>query len=387
MLKKRLLTAGGHVGAILLAVFFSTSTHAADSSLTLFESGLNDLIYRLSRSVVTVEASRTSVPEAQPPIVTVGTRTVVSSGIVWDSAGHVLVSAPRVAGYDQLVVLVGGRRLPAELVATDYLNEISLLALDTAVGLPVVLSTDRACAGRMVLALGNTYGVRCSPALGFCAGGRRDGLLQFTFSVTAGATGGGVFDLQGRLVGMVVGNIGAPDRVAVALPAYALPDIADYLLTYGDRLAGYIGVQTADVTLTAGSAAAEAMVTPVAVSSGRARQAVMVTRVQPGSPAARAGLRRGDILYAVKGEPIGSSVELATYVRLHQPGARLLFDVIRGGAHLNVSVRVGRKPLTAIDDPAWQESGEEAWPDSLTRVLRYLQHRIEYLEQRLQHQH
>ena len=121
---------------LMLAVFFSIPIQAQDSSLSSLEAGLNDLVYRLSRSVVTVEASRSTVPEAQPTLVTRGAQSLISSGLVWDSAGHVLVSASMIAGYDRLRVFLESRILNARLIGIDYFNEIALLTVNSLGGLP-----------------------------------------------------------------------------------------------------------------------------------------------------------------------------------------------------------------------------------------------------------
>jgi len=370
---------------LVLAVFFSIPICAQDNSLSALESGLNDLVYRLSRSVVTVEASRATVPEAQPTLVTRGAQSLISSGLIWDSAGHVLVSASMIAGYDRLHIFLESHILNARLIGIDYFNEIALLAVDSLEGLPVTISAAHTCAGRMVIGLGNTFGVRASPAIGFCAGARPDGTMQFTFPVTSGGLGGGVFDLSGKLVGLVSGAVGMQNEVAIALPAYRLPSIVSYLLKHGDRPAGYIGVSASDVEVSSNPAGDLGAMTASTTSPppNAPHFAVMVTAVQPGSPAMAAGLQSGDILYEVDGNEVGSSLELATFVRLHYPGSRMDVGLVRRGRQLTIPVQVGAKKLVPAPIAGGYRSARDFSADSLRRIVHQLREQIRRLEQRL----
>ncbi|RME23227.1 MAG: serine protease [Candidatus Zixiibacteriota bacterium] len=372
--------------SLMLAVFFSASVSAQDESLSVLETGLNELVYRLSRSVVTVEASRATVREAQPTIVTRGAQSLISSGLIWDSSGHVLVSASMIDGFDRLRVFLESRVLDARLVGIDYFNEIALLAVDSLTGVPVTVSDAHTCAGHMVIGLGNTFGVRASPSIGFCAGARPDGTLQFTFPVTSGGLGGGVFDLSGKLIGLVSGAIGARNEVAIALPAYRLANVVAYLLEHGDRLAGYIGISASDVEVSAdptNDLTAMTTSTTGQVSSPSPHFAVMVTEVQPGSPAMAAGIQAGDILYDVDGNEVGSSVELATLVRLHYPGSRMNLGVVRRGRQLTIPVRVGAKKLSPAPVIGQDRAQAVSSADSLRRIVRQLREQVRRLEQRL----
>lgn len=383
MLRCLFRTVGCLASTLILAVFFHGQIHAADSSLYTLESGLSRLVYDASRSIVTVEAAKSLANEAVPD--RDGVETLVSTGLLVDSGRFVLASAPMVAGGSFYQILFESRRISATLVGIDYFHEVALLKLSVPLGSSVRISGERSCAGRMVLALGDSYGVRAAPSLGFCAGSRPDGSMQFTMAMTSGTTGGGVFSLSGDLVGMISGSIGRDSRVVIALPAHHLPGIVEYLKSHGDRPAGYIGVTTQNIEI---SPPLEVMGHSSALVSVRARpvtRGTMIVSVAPGSPAALAGLRSGDILYAVDGDPIGSSLELSTFVRLQHPGKLLQFDVFRPGMRVSIPVRIGSKPLSSYHSKAERsQAGESSLQnDSLMRVVRFLQEEISRLERHI----
>jgi S1-C subfamily serine protease len=345
---------------------------------------MNDLIYNLSRSIVTIENYR-SVPSSAFG----GNEAVenlVSSGVICDTFGHILVSAAMVADYDKLIVNYENHRYPATLVAVDYLNDLALILPIQKIGVPTVFSEKRVCAGQMVVAMGHAFGLRATPTIGFCAGLRPDGKLQFSAAISSTAVGGGIFDLQGKLLGVVVGQMGNSSDVTVAVPAYQIPSMILHLLTHGDRQAGYIGVSTADIEITPGI---ELPSTVTAASAGQStiggliERGVIVTFVSPESPAERAGLIRGDLIVGFYGQRITTAADLARMVRLSRPGEFVEVNYIRSNRIQDANIQIGQKsqssPIAEVDS---YRPGEPT-PDSLNRVLQYLKQEVSRLEQRL----
>lgn len=374
--------------AAILAVFFSTAPQASDSSLFTLEQGMSDLVFRMSRSVVTVEASSSMTPDqARLPGQDV-VRRLVSTGLICDTAGSILVAAQMVAGHDRISVLLDGQVVPAELVGIDYHTNLALIRASRSLGSAVNLSNKRACAGHMVVAMGNSYGLRAAPSLGFCAGLRIDGLMQFSVPITSSSIGGGIFDMNGELVGIIVDGEGADSRIAVAVPAYQLPAIIDYLSLRGDRHAGFLGIQSADIEIIPPLE----ITTPVRLASTSAGgrmtidRGIIVTSVVNNSPAANAGVRAGDLIVGYNDQPYRSAAELAQAVRCSRPGSVCAVELIRQNESITRLVQVGRKELdaTSLADGALapgQERDHEI--DSLTDELARMKRQLETIESRL----
>jgi len=387
MLTLTMKTARTLVATLLPAVFFSAALRAADNSLYPLEQGLNDLVLNLSRSVVTVEASSRVASNLGGPGDAVYASSL-SSGIVVDSLGHVLVTARAVLGQDHLVVRYDDRAVPARIMAVDYQSELALLECSDALGagLPVVCSDRQSCAGHMVITMGHAYGVRAAPAIGFGAGVRSDGAMQFSVLTAPTGVGGGVFDLSGRLLGVIVGRIGANKGVTLAIPAYPLPALVQDLLNHGDRHSGFVGITTQEVEIS------PPLVLPTNTSlvSYSAQpitsidRGLLITSVVPASPAQRAGLMAGDLIFAVNSMPVNSAAGLSGLVKQSLPGVHLEVELLRRQTYQTVELTVGRKSLAlATYDVDQNDEPDVREIDSLRQAVHNLKGQLQQLEQRL----
>ncbi len=390
MLTNCSLTARIPLSVLFLAVFFSNTTLAADRPLSNLESGMTDLVYDLSRSIVTVESYRRMAVANGPGGSSESVQTIISSGIVCDSQGNILMLAPNAVGQDRLMIDFESQSVPARIVAVDYYTDLALVCVGQPIGEPVRYSNKQVCAGQMIVALGNAYGLRASPAMGFCAGLRTDGNLQFSVPVASSSVGGGVFDLSGDLIGVITGTLGQESRVALAVPAYQIPSIVAYLRTHGDRQAGYIGVTTTDIEITPPMEVSSPFALASAGSSApnTIDQGILVTSIVPGSPAELDGLQKGDLILAVNGRRLSSALELSGMVRQSKPG--IVFDIsfVRHGSMSSARVEIGPRsyfqlqPLVDVRSP---EDTMQPKIDSLTQILNYLKSEVGHLEDRMRH--
>lgn len=393
MLTNRRMTAIGWALSLLLAVFFYRPSTAQENPLTDLESSLNDLVYRLSRSVVTIDASR-RIPATQAGSPgDEALESVLSSGIICDTAGRVLTAASSVIGRERILVSFENRVAHAELLAIDYQTELALLECPNLGGQPAQFSNLQACAGQMVVGLGNAYGVRAAPSIGFCAGVRDDGMMQFSVPVSSCAVGGGVFDLSGELLGIITGALGDENQVTVALPAYQLPSIVSYLVTNGDRSSGFVGISSRDIEVHPGIEIRNSA--PMASTAGASLdevidRGVLVTTVLPMSPAHRAGLQTGDLIYEFDNIPVNSAAGLARLVRQSPPGKTIDLKVLRDNTAYGVQLKVGLKNINLISARAshrFASSGDygdhQRVVDSLRAALAQLRQEITRLERRL----
>jgi S1-C subfamily serine protease len=374
---------------LALTVFFPSMITAGDSSLISLEAGISELIYQLSRSLVTVESFGrvSSSAGISPGDATL--RSLVASGLIVDSSGHILVAAESVAGCDRILVGFDNRRVPAQLVAVDHVNMLALLRTNQRFGCPVTYSDLHTCAGQMVVAMGNAYGLRASPYMGMCAGVREDGRFQFSMPVSSGAVGGGVFDFSGRLLGMVIGGIGQQDRVAVAFPAHKLAGAVDYMRVNGDRFAGFVGIRTSETEINPPLrlAPTSALMLTGGAQNNVLDAGVLVTSVISGSPASLAGIRRGDLIYAIGNKRVRNVSDLSSVVRRCEPGMIVNIELVRQRASRSISLTIGRRQLPSV----MQAASFDDYPieqrrvaDSISGALNILREEVSRLERRLQ---
>lgn len=362
---------------------FSAPVVAADSTLNSLAGALNNLLFQLTPSVVTVEASISDYDRTAAGTTGQQYAALVSSGLVIDSGGLILVTAQSIYGKDNIVVYQSGRVRPATVVAVDYLTGLALLRTRGSIGQPVHLSGEYSCTGQPVIAIGNSYGLESSGAFGFCAGLRADGNIQFSAPVPSGSIGGGLFDLEGRLVGVITDGIGRGSSSAgLALPAQTLSAVVDQLLTRGDRLAGYVGITGApteiDPPLFVGT---DFHLASASVKPGNyIDRGIIIAGVVPDSPASRAGLTVGDLLFSLNGHPISSVTDLVSRVQRTRPGTPVDLSLLRQSRQILARVIIGLKPITALPTVSGTTSSMPSTTDSLHAELSLLKLRIRRLE-------
>ncbi len=374
---------------VFFLLFFITGIVSADSSLVKLEDQLNDLVYNTSRSIVTIESinsvTKTEFDNSDNETV----HSIISTGVILDTSGNILAAAPSIVNNDYLIVQYENKRIPARIIGIDYKTGVALLNVGKKVGEPVRIANKYGCAGQMVVALGNSYGIKASPSIGFCAGLRPDGNLQFTSTISSGTIGGGLFDLSGNLVGLITGGIGEArcSNVGLAVPSRKLKEIVYHLSKFGDRQAGYIGITSADIEFTPGIE----ITFPVQFARDTQQRnqivnkGIMITDVVKLSPAANAGLRRGDLLISMNGLPLKSASDLRRNIRQYIPGSIIDFGFIRNNVPYIAPLQVGNVEFTsgcAFQDISGK-SADNLNTDSLLNEIKILKQTLNNLESKL----
>lgn len=326
---------------------------AADSSLVPLETSLQNLISRLSQSIVTIEAAKSSsrgllASGSEDRIVN-----LISSGVVYDSTGNILAAASSIIDRDNIHVLAAGQRIPARLVGIDYQTGLALIQAERPLGLPVEALDDYRCIGQLVIAVGNSFGLHASPSLGFCAGARTDGSLQFSAAISSGSIGGGIFDLTGKLIGAITGSIGngTQSGAGLAVPASEIPAIVEYLRIYGDRQAGYLGITVTEIEITPAielrspNILAGGVPPPIRLIS----QSIIVADLVAKSPAAFARMAPGDLIVSINGDDINSAVDFLYQIRKARPGSIIRLGLIRQNQLFFADIAIGRRANLGSD--------------------------------------
>jgi Do/DeqQ family serine protease len=275
------------------------------------------------------------------------------SGVIVDAAqGYVMTNAHVVENASNIEVTTkDNRRLTAKLIGRDSDTDIAVLQIPSGSLTAVPIGdSDRLQVGDFVLAIGNPFGLGQTVTSGIISALGRSGLgiegpegyedfIQTDASINPGNSGGPLVDLQGRVVGINTailapggGNIG----IGFAVPINMARQVMDQLVNYGEIKRGRIGVAIQDLT----PDLAQALGT-------RHTQGAVIARVEPGSPAERAGLRTNDLVVAINGAPMRSGTELRNRVGLSRIGDEVELTVEHGGAERNVTVRVEKATTTA----------------------------------------
>ena len=253
-----------------------------------------------------------------------------STGVHWRPG--LVVTADHTVHVDEEVTITGpdGRALTARVAGRDPTIDVAVLKVD-APGVQVADVADSSAVrvGHIVLALG--AGPRASWGVVSSLGEGR--MLHLDFTLYSGFSGGPLVDAQGRVVG--INTSGASRYWQLAIPAAAVNRVVDELQRRGRIPRAYLGVSTQPVRLPE----------PVRQRLNLDQQtAVIVVEVQPGSPAAAAGLTIGDVIISLGATRITDPTDLKSALRPDRVGESIPASVLRGGEPKDLQVTVGERP-------------------------------------------
>jgi len=285
----------------------------------------------------------------------------LGSGFVIAADGYILTNNHVVDGADEIVVRFNDRReMVATLVGADPRSDLALLKVD-ATDLPVVRMgrSDRLKVGEWVLAIGSPFGFDYSVTAGIVSAKGRSlpteqnenyvPFIQTDVAINPGNSGGPLFNLDGEVVGInsqIYSNSGGFMGVSFAIPVDIAMDVVEQLKETGRVARGWLGVVIQEVNR------------DLAESFGLSRpHGALVTRVLEDGPAAKAGVREGDIIIRFNDQPIDFSSELPHVVGRTRVGSEGTMLVVRDGKERRLKVRVGEladRPgqTAAVDTPA-----------------------------------
>lgn len=273
----------------------------------------------------------------------------LGSGVIVTSDGYILTNNHVVEGADELkITLTDDRDFVAKVIGSDPKTDIAVLKID-ARDLPTVpfTNSDRLRVGDVVFAVGNPLGVGQTVTMGIVSAKGRSKLgllenvagyedfIQTDAAINMGNSGGALVDARGRLVGINSailspsrGNIG----IGFAIPVNLASFIMNSLVEHGAVARGFLGVNSDTVT----PEVAEQLGLP------RTTRGVIVTDIDPDSPAEKAGIRRTDIIVAINNQPVTTWEELRLVIAQIVPESTAVLKVMRDGGPLTISVKLGK---------------------------------------------
>ena len=280
----------------------------------------------------------------------------LGSGVIVNPDGYILTNNHVVANASDVEVATQDKKIyKAKIVGRDAGTDIAVLKIE-ATNLPTITIGDssKLQVGDVVFAIGNPFGIGETATMGIVsATGRRLGntqigqiehyedFIQTDAAINPGNSGGAMVDLHGNLVGINTaiipgqtamgesGNIG----IGFAVPVDMAKNVMEQIIEHGKVERGYLGIHPQDVSA------------ELAKQFGRGEGGgVLVGQVEPGTPAARAGLKLGDIILQVNGQDVNGQEDLTTRIGSFEPGTPVQLKVWRDGKTLEIPVTLTTMP-------------------------------------------
>jgi len=271
----------------------------------------------------------------------------IGSGVIISPDGYIVTNNHVVDGAMEVRVTLHDRRtFPAKVIGTDKLTDLAVIKID-AKDLPTISWGDstKLVPGQSVLAIGNPFGeFQFSVTRGIVSAVNRSnpyrddarkpgGFIQTDAAINPGNSGGPLVNAHGQLIGIntfLISNTGAFSGAGFAIPTQTVHPVVEALIKNGVVHHGYLGVGLNDVTPD------NAKFFNLTGTTG-----ALIAQVTPNSPASRAGLKEGDVVTGVNGEPVQTGSDLQVAVSEDAPGSKIQLDVERNGRPEKVDVTVG----------------------------------------------
>ena len=262
---------------------------------------------------------------------------------------HVVSPDARAKLQSITVTLPDGTEYEAELVGADAASDLAVLKIKANRTFPYVTFGDSSAArvGEWVVAIGNPFGLGGTVTSGIISavyrntgqGGAYDRYLQTDASINRGNSGGPLFDMRGNVIGInnaIFSPSGGSVGIGFAIPAEIAAPIVEQLREGREIQRGYLGVGLNPIN------------EDFAASLGLPkRRGELVQTVQDDSPAARAGLKPGDILTKVNGQDVTAEQSVSFLVANLEPGAQVPVELLRDGKRIALNVTLGKRPTEA----------------------------------------
>lgn len=329
------------LGAVAIALTACLTGIASAATVSL--PSLSGLVDSVRPSVVSVAAKVTSGAKSG---------TALGSGFVIDSEGYIVTNAHVIlTSNDVEVTFSDGTKYKVRVIGRDQATDVALLKVDAPKKFQAVAFADyrRVKVGDWVVAIGNPFGLGGTVTAGIVSARGRDEVgsaaftdyLQVDAAINHGNSGGPTFDLSGRVVGM--NTLGYPTSngelasgIGFAIPSSTVQRVVQDLRATGTVSRGFLGVQIESLS----DESATALGLPN--SNG-----ALVTDTIDGSPAQKAGIKRGDVILKINGEAVKDNREASRKIAALQVGQTATFTIWRDNKTISVTVTVAKRDQVA----------------------------------------
>ncbi len=266
------------------------------------------------------------------------------SGMILNHEGYILTNNHVVSSADKIIVtLQDGRKFPARIIGRDGYSDLAVLKIDAPNLQPAVLGTgENLRPGEWVIAVGSPLGFDHTVTLGIISAISRRipdlnsnvEFIQTDAAINPGNSGGPLVNLRGEVIGINTAISGKGQNIGFAIPVNVVKSVADALIQDGKIVRPWIGISMTELT------------PDISKSLGlpEATQGVVVAQVLPGSPAAKAGLKVGDVIQRIDGQVLKEAGHLQEMVRTKPIHSPMSLQILRNGQLVVANLQTEQLP-------------------------------------------
>ena len=318
----------------------ASATTAPSPTATAAPFDAEQLYAAVSPAVVTISNKQKSSPNART-----STQANAGSGTIYDARGYILTNRHVIDGAEAIeITLQSGRIVAGTLVGQDAVADLAVVKIDPA-DVPAVATFGDSAAirsGQRVVVIGSPHEFDGSISRGIISGtdrsfGGTDGLIQTDAAISPGNSGGPLVNARGEVIGIATSTLrpNIDEKIGFAIPSNLAKRLADVMVADGKVTRPYLGVTTQ-------------LLTPAIADElgAKATHGAYLAAVSPNTPAAQAGLTKGDVITALNGAPVDQKHPLNVVLLDVKPGDTVTVTVNHDGTERPISVTLVERPAS-----------------------------------------
>lgn len=274
----------------------------------------------------------------------------LGSGVVISKDGYIVTNNHVIENAEEITVTIGDETTEynAKLVGRDADSDIAVIKIDSKEALlPIkIADSNSLLVGDVIFAIGNPFGIGSTVTQGIISAlnknkvgiNRYENYIQTDASINPGNSGGALVDSRGALIGIntaIITKSGGNNGIGFAIPVAMVKDVVEKLVTDGKVTRGYLGVAIADLDNDSSKVY-------------KRQEGALVLDISADTPAAKGGLKRGDLIYAINGKLVKDKTSLQNAIASFKPDEKVKIQAERDGKDIDLNIILGDR-TTSLD--------------------------------------